>query len=210
MRSRAANNGAAREPHARNDAPIRPQRDIRRLATRCGYALLFGIGALAIVGVPLNALYFQEGRHPAPFFATTAQVAEAPPSPPTRPAEITQPRPEPVKARPEPLRPAPTAAVVRVDNPRPQKQKGADTKKDPIAQLLGGDAKQKGPAESDVLFAQRALLRLGYVVRADGRMTGATRKAIEKFERDAGLPAKGEINPRLLARLAARAGLESE
>ncbi len=210
IRPRSANNGAAREPRARDVATARSPKDLRRLATRCGYALLFGVGALATVGVPLNALYFQEGRHPAPFFATTANVVEAPPSPPMRPAEIAQPRPEPVKARPEPMRPVQSTAVVRVDNPRQQKQKGLEAKKDPIAQLLGGDAKQKAPAESDVLFVQRALLKLGYVVRADGRMTGATRQAIEKFERDAGLPAKGEINPKLLARLATRAGLESE
>ena len=44
---------------------------------RTGYALLFGIGALTAIGVPLNALYFQDGRHPAPLFLTTALAPPA-------------------------------------------------------------------------------------------------------------------------------------
>jgi peptidoglycan hydrolase-like protein with peptidoglycan-binding domain len=58
-----------------------------------------------------------------------------------------------------------------------------------------------------VLFAQRALLKLGYVVRADGMLSSATRQALEKFERDIGLPAKGQITPKLLRQLAARSSL---
>jgi hypothetical protein len=212
LHPRAAIDRSAREARPRSVAPEKPRKDFTSLAKGGGYTLLFGVGAIAVIGVPLNALYFQDGRHPAPFFVTTAQVAApAPTAPPTRSAEIAAPRPEPAKTRPEPARPAATNAVARVDPPKPQKQKPVEaTKKDPIAQLLGSDAKPKGPAESDVLFAQRALLKLGYVVRADGRMTDATRQAIEKFEHDAGLPAKGALTPKLLARLAARAGLESE
>ena len=212
LQPRAAIDRSARESRARNAGPEKPRKDFRSLMKSGGYALLSGVGAIAIIGVPLNALYLQDGRHPAPFFVTTPQTsAPAPTVPPTRPAEIAAPRPEPAKTRPEPTRAAAANAVARVDPPKPQKQKSVEaTKKDPIAQLLGSDAKPKEPAESDVLFAQRALLKLGYVVRADGRMTDATRQAIEKFEHDAGLPAKGALTPKLLARLAARAGLESE
>jgi len=201
-----------RKPRARSSATEKPRRDVTRLARGGGYALLFGVGAIATIGVPLNALYFQDGRHPAPFFARAAKIAEPePPAPPTRPAEIAAPRPEAAKTRQEPARPATPISAARVDPPKPPRQKPVEPpRKDPIARLLGSDAEAKGLAESDVLFAQKALLKLGYVVRADGRMTDATRKAIEKFEHDAGLPAKGALTPKLLARLAARADLESE
>ncbi len=198
-----------RKPRTCGAAPDKPGRDVTRLVRGGGYALLFGVGAIATVGVPLNALYFQDGRHPAPFFVTSPKISE--PTPPARSAEIAAPRPEAAKTRQESARSTAPISAARVDPPKSQKQKPVETpKKDPIAQLLGSDAKAKGPAESDVLFAQKALLKLGYVVRADGRMTDATRKAIEKFEHDAGLPAKGAVTPKLLARLAARAGLESE
>lgn len=201
--------GRTRKPRAQSAAPEKPRRDVARLARGGGYALLFGVGAIATIGVPLNALYFQDGRHPAPFFTTATQIPGS--TPPTRSAEIAAPRPEAPQTRQEPARSVTPISAARVDPPKPQKQKPVEPpKRDPIAQLLGGDAKAKGPAESDVLFAQKALLKLGYVVRADGRMTDATRKAIEKFERDAGLPAKGALTPKLLARLAARADLESE
>ena len=83
-------------------------------------------------------------------------------------------------------------------------------KHDPIAELLKGPAKPKTPAESDVLMAQEALLKLGYVVRADGKFTKATQKAIEKFEHDNGMPVKGALTTKVGAMLANRAGLQSE
>lgn len=59
-------------------------------------------------------------------------------------------------------------------------------------------------------MAQQALLKLGYVVRADGKFNKATQQAIEKFENDNGLPVKGALTSKIGALLASRAGLESE
>lgn len=61
------------------------------------------------------------------------------------------------------------------------------------------------PESSDVLAAQRALQRLGFVIRPSGVFDATTRQAIAQFERDHKMPARGELTPtvkRELARLA--------
>lgn len=215
------------EPSApRRSAPAKaarkPAKPRKFSLKRTGYALLFGIGALTAIGVPLNALYFQDGRHPAPLFLTTAlalpatppavkpvtapQTAEAPATQIDAPKAKVETAHAPVKAenaRSESPAPAKIAAKTPVKTAEPAKH-------DPIAQLLNGPAKPKAPAESDVLMAQQALLKLGYVVRADGKFSAATRQAIEKFEHDHGLPVKGALTTKVAAQLATRAGLESE
>ena len=122
---------------------------------------------------------------------------------------------------------APTAgksAPAKADPPHT-----ADKKRDAIGLLIVGDppplkasvdkankadkadkaasADKTAPVDKNVLYAQRALLKLGYVVRSDGVLNGATRHALEKFEGDAGLPVKGRITPKLLQQLAARSRL---
>ena len=215
------------EPSApRRSAPAKaarkPAKPRKFSLKRTGYALLFGIGALTAIGVPLNALYFQDGRHPAPLFLTTAlappatqpaakpvaapQTAEAPATQIDAPKAKVETAHAPVKAenaRSESAAPAKIAAKTPAKTAEPAKH-------DPIAQLLNGPAKPKAPAESDVLMAQQALLKLGYVVRADGKFSAATRQAIEKFEHDHGLPVKGALTTKVAAQLATRAGLESE
>lgn len=215
------------EPSApRRSAPAKaarkPAKPRKFSLKRTGYALLFGIGALTAIGVPLNALYFQDGRHPAPLFLTTAlappattpatkpiaapQTAEAPATQIDAPKAKVETAHAPVKAenaRSESATPAKIAAKTPAKTAEPAKH-------DPIAQLLNGPAKPKAPAESDVLMAQQALLKLGYVVRADGKFSAATRQAIEKFEHDHGLPVKGALTTKVAAQLATRAGLESE
>jgi len=57
-----------------------------------------------------------------------------------------------------------------------------------------------------VLAAQRALQRLGFVVRPSGVFDATTRQAVAQFERDHRMPARGELTPavrRELARLSA-------
>jgi peptidoglycan hydrolase-like protein with peptidoglycan-binding domain len=102
----------------------------------------------------------------------------------------------------------------------------ADKKRDAIGLLIVGDPPPAKPSadkankadkvasadktasvDKNVLYAQRALLKLGYVVRSDGVLSGATRQALEKFEGDAGLPVKGRITPKLLQQLAERSRL---
>ena len=63
------------------------------------------------------------------------------------------------------------------------------------------------PKNKSVIFAQRALAKLGYSLRQDGVHGGTTRQAIEKFERSNGLPVKGELSPKILRLLGARSGV---
>lgn len=208
---------------------------------RMGVLLLLGIGGLAFVGVPMNALFFQDGRHPAPLFSVRkpAPAAEAPeqqaatPTPPARPAAIDAARleaeivkPEAVKPEAAP-RPAPRAAAAKNDAAalkavimktepapvaKPEKKREAAARapasRDAIGALLGGgETAQAATPDRNVYFAQRALQRLGYVVKPDGKLGDGTRKAIENFARENGLPAKGEISPKLLKALGTRSGL---
>lgn len=214
-------------------------------AKRLGFLFSAGLLVVAGVGVPMNALFFQDGRHPSPLFAqatfksedskTELAKADTPKAdglksetpkapPPAAPAasarapSVASTRADPIAAaiesprldrsvaserapvaRPAPVRtdPAKTASVRH----EAKKPAAAEKKQDPIGKLIGGGAPQAEAAES-VLAAQQALLRLGYVVRANGVMSGATRQAIEKYERDNGLPATGKVTPKLLKKLA--------
>ncbi|NUJ78518.1 peptidoglycan-binding protein [Methylocystis sp. FS] len=210
-------------------------------AKRIGVMLILGIAAVAAIGVPMNALFLQDGRHPAPLFSSppsnTVLGATTPPA--RRPAVIESARIEreanvppratpkdPIASKIEKLDVAKSpdggkSAPANVDPPH-----ATDRKRDAIGLLIVGDpppikasadkankadkaasADKTAPVDKNVLYAQRALLKLGYVVRSDGVLNGATRHALEKFEGDAGLPVKGRITPKLLQQLAARSRL---
>ena len=55
--------------------------------------------------------------------------------------------------------------------------------------------------------AQRALQKVGYVVKPDGVFGSTTRVALEKFERDRGLPVTGQLSGRTVKQLAAQSGV---
>lgn len=185
---------------------------------RMGVLLVLGIGGLAAVGVPMNALFFQDGRHPAPLFSARPPAADkndvaAKPTPPARPSDIA------ARVESEPVKAEPTRAPAKTERARPEpartetnrtdigKSAGAEKKRDPIGQLLSGGAATTDGPDKNVLAAQKALLKLGYVLRADGVLGGGTRRAIEKFERDNGLPAKGELTPKIMRQITARSGV---
>jgi len=181
--------------------------------------------AVAAVGVPLNALFLQDGRHPAPLFQAQApetKLAGATPLPSQRPAAIASAKAQ-AAAKPEPAK---TEAAHAVEKPNdqigllldsgatksiPPKANGlkAPVAKTTIAKDVKAASKSE-PAAANVMLAQRALVRLGYVLHADGVFGGTTRQAIEKFERDNGMPAKGDLTPKILRRLAARSGLKAQ
>ena len=214
-----------------------------------GVTLILGIAAVAAIGVPMNALFLQDGRHPAPLFSSQPSSAvlgaPTPPARPARPSVIDSARSErdanlparlspkdPIASKLEKLDVAKSpdwskSAPAKADPPHT-----ADKKRDAIGLLLLGDPPpikasadkankadkaekaekaatddKAAPIDKNVLYAQRALLKLGYVVRSDGVLNGATRHALEKFEGDAGLPVKGRITPKLLQQLAARSRL---
>jgi hypothetical protein len=160
-------------------------------------AIVFlSFAALVAIGVPLNALYLQDGRHPAPLFhkATASPEPrahlETPPAPPPR-ALVEEPAPEAPAQKP--------AAASKAEPARPAEKRRGDA----IGALIG--APKSGESEKSIRAAQQALAKLGYAVQPDGMMGAATRRALEKFERANGLPAKGEIDSAVLRRLRAKA-----
>ncbi|WP_018267694.1 peptidoglycan-binding domain-containing protein [Methylosinus sp. LW4] len=176
---------------------------------RRGIVFLSLAGATAI-GVPLNALYFQDGRHPAPLFRAFAPEPRAPepraaaeaPTPPARPTAAAP-------AQPQSIQPAP---VVHAAAPKPvaKPEPARSEKRDAIGALLGNahkDAPKADEADKTVQATQRALAKLGYALHADGKMGGATRQAIEKYERDNRLPVTGEVTQKLLRKLQGQASV---
>lgn len=166
--------------------------------------LFLGFIALAAIGIPLNALYLQEGRHPAPLFRVNAPEGGVEPK--TANAPATQ-APLP-PARPATQASEPAAPAARQAAPKPEPARVE--KRDAIGALLDGGAHKSEAADKSVLAAQRALAKLGYAVRPDGVLGGATRQALEKFERDNGLLVKGELTPKVKRQLHARSGLPVE
>ncbi len=165
---------------------------------------VFGTAALAAIAVSftVNALFNQQGRHPAPLFQAQGEtVAPAPVAAPAQPAQLVAlppERPADLTAKKEPA-PAPAAAT-------PQGR-------DAIGDLLRGgvvttpQADPKQEQTRSVASVQRALNRLGYgPIKADGVYGSGTKLAIERFERDRKLPVTGEVSPRMLKELAAASG----
>lgn len=185
----------------------------RGKANKSAWARLFGgrrrgvafvsLIALAAIGIPLNALYLQEGRHPAPLFRINPPEASVEPK-----AHVAAPAPLP-PARPAIAAPTQAAPVVKPAAARSEPTHTQE-KRDQIGALLDGGAPKSEEADKNVLAAQRALVKLGYVLRPDGVFGSATRQALEKFERDSGLPVKGELTPKIMRQLHARSGVPTE
>lgn len=164
-----------------------------------------------LVGIGLNATMLQTARHPAPLFASAplAQkpaVAQAAPIPAPRPAELAS------VAPPALLRTAPAQPAARPATPVREATEATATKKnDPIAALLRGaepaPAATSQPGDAKVAAAQRALQKVGFVVKPNGVFGASTRQALEKFEGDHGLPVTGKLAGRTLKELAAQSGI---
>ena len=201
-----AREAAARKPRtavaAAVAAPAKPK--AKRFAwlprTFGGYVAILFVAAL--VGVVVNAVGLQHERHPAPLFrhdpapppapAPTAVAAPAP-----APSALPSAEPQPA-AQGSPLD-APPTPVARPSNLSPTPSR----KTDPINDLLHGASASDGG--KDLAAAQRALIKLGYDLHADGVMGGDTLRALHEFEKSHGLPASSEITPKLLAKLNAAA-----
>ena len=160
-----------------------------------------------LIGIGVNATYFQNARHPAPLFATAPEKlapqkpvsVAATPLPAPRPADLAVASlPAPRTAAPMPLRPP--VQLTQAETPAP--------KRDPIAALIKGDPQaDSAPANPKIAAAQRALQKVGFVVKPDGVFGAGTRQAIERFERDRGLPVTGELAGRTVRELAAQSGV---
>jgi hypothetical protein len=90
---------------------------------------------------------------------------------------------------------------------RPETKKLEAKKPDAVAALLrDGDTVGSITPTPRLASAQRALAKLGYDVKTDGVTGPSTRIAIEKFERQQGLPVTGALNSRTLRKLAIASG----
>ena len=211
-----------REALARSDLDftvVDDERDDRRdgQVTRLPKILrIASIGTACVMGgvILVNALYMQDRKHPAP-------LLRAPEPPPVAEA-VQTPLPAPrivstIAASPA-LAPASkptgrdaigdeikrmssaTAAPERKEISKPAPIAPEKSQGDAIASLIGGSST---PAQ-DVLAAQKALVRLGYVLRADGVAGATTKQAIEQYEKDNKRPVRGELTPKLAKELAQR------
>lgn len=175
-----------------------------------------------IAGILVNALILQKTRHPAPLFARATPVrgvkeisiAETSPPPAPRPApHAAAALPTSDKAAGSPPLEKPAAGRLRQTPAAPAGDAVEARQHDPISQLLKAPPAHEPQAAAapapnkSVLAAQRALVKLGFVLKTDGVAGTTTRQAIERYERDRKLPVRGEVTPGLLRRLSAESGV---
>jgi hypothetical protein len=184
---------------------------------RIAGALLVGLA----VAIAVNALELQTARHPAPFFGRTATLppalpAETVPTPVPTPAPADMPR-DTTPVAPVPTAPATAAPMAAPTDPLGQFIRQGEAapahrstaplpaaRPDAISQLLRRSAETPAAPQqpSRTVFAvQRALVKLGFVLKADGIEGDATRKAIIQFETDHHLPPRGDLSARLVRAL---------
>lgn len=136
------------------------------------------------------------------------------------PVESAKPGHDPIAKLLKSESPAPGEAGVETDKTKPSPHRhmhegsvageARPAAHDSIAQLLKSSPSQEASAEArprTVLAVQRALVKLGFVVRPDGQMGAVTRHAIEQYERDHSLPIEARLTSQLLHRLAAETGI---
>jgi hypothetical protein len=178
----------------------------------------FGIGAVCVValgGIAFNALSLQKIRHPAPLFVHAPQARAANDLVGTdldaAPTPVPAPGPEPLAPNHEDA-PIAKPAAAAASNPHATPVAPDVAPRDAISQLLLGKAPEAEPPQAPalstkaVLVAQRALVKLGYVLKADGVVGATTRQAIERYERDHHRNSDGELTPAILRRLSDASG----
>mgnify|MGYP006285041487 CR=1 FL=1 len=164
-------------------------------------------------GIAANALFFQTARHPAPIFAgpviARPMQQQAAPVPPPVPRQAEAPMPSNAIAKLIDA-PAPAASVAPIVAPQtmqaPAQTRSSAAPKDQIGALIGGLV-DDGQDPARVMAVQKALVKLGYVVRPDGVMGNGTRQALQMFEQSRKLTVTGELTPRTLRELGAQSGI---
>jgi Putative peptidoglycan binding domain len=177
--------------------------------------LATGFFVATATAILLNALVWQRTRHPAPLFLRAAPAAPAKEPtiarliavPPAQP----QPAVTPIQAHDKPVE-KPPLEMPAGGHPR-QTRVNSPPPRDEIIQLLkvpparpNTEAAAPAAHRKSVLAAQRALVKLGFVLNPDGVAGAATRQAIRRYERDHGLPVHGEVTPALSRQLSAELG----
>ncbi len=218
--ARIDNDFVLSEPKRKGGKPATAFSFLRRPKQAADFAakyvnlIIAGIFAALLTTVLVNALAWQKTRHPAPLFGHTLPIEarlepKAPdlrnetPVPVARPAQQVVPESAAVS---EPAANVPHGHDLMAEAAQLSSQRPA-APRDPIAQLLKSPAVE---SSKTVLAAQRALMKLGYVVKPDGVMRPATRLALEQFEREHSLPPHGSLSPKVLRELSAESGIAIE
>lgn len=206
-----------------HDALLRILRFARHAAdypNRIAGTVLVGL----VIAIFVNALVLQQSRHPAPLFgrsiAFPLPAARVPAAEKSRAASAPA---GPAQASRDAIGQFLQSGAIRRSLGEPTKATGpraavkegtAEAKpapsRDPISQLLKSDAAPAPDQSKTVFAAQQALMKLGFVLKPDGLDGGATRQAVEQFERDRGLPVNGELSPKILHLLSAESGIAIE
>ena len=135
--------------------------------------------AAAMLTILVNALFLQQGPHPAPIFATRSFAAPA-----AQPSSSSS-------SKGDRLVPARAPALPSAATP---------ARRDPIAELIA-------PSKPHLLAIQRALAEFGYgQIKPTGVNDRETQAAIEQFERTHNLPVDGQITDRFVHELAGMTG----
>ena len=162
-------------------------------------------------GIAANALFFQTAHHPAPIFAGPViarpmqqQAAPVPPPVPRQAEVAPAPSNAIAKLIDAPVAAPPVAAVAPAAPSAPARSTAQP--KDQIGALLGGLV-DDAVDPSRVMAVQKALVKLGYVVKPDGVMGSGTRQALQMFEQSRKLTVTGELTPRTLRELGTQSGV---
>jgi hypothetical protein len=164
-----------------------------------------GFAAVVAIGVPVNALFLQDGRHPAPIFQKAVSLLALP----SAPQQVRSAAPQGESAKQQHASASKSEAAA-TETTRIEAAKPSEKGRDPISRLLEGSSNHSANADDKnktVLAAQRALAKLGFALHQDGVFGGTTRQAIEKFERANGMPVTGELSPKIRRLLSARTGI---
>ena len=179
-------------------------------------AVFFVATAAAIL---LNALVWQRTRHPAPLFARAAPAAPAKEltiaGMSAVPASRPQPAVTPIQLHDKPVE-KPPLEMAAGGHSR-QNRITSSPPHDGISQLLKAppapparpttEAAVSAAPSKLVLAAQRALVKLGFVLTPDGVAGATTRQAIEHYERDHGRPVRGDLSRAIMRQLSAETGI---
>jgi len=181
--------------------------------------LAAGFFVATAAAILLNALVWQRTRHPAPLFARAAPAAPAKEPTIAGMSAVPESRPQPAVT---PIQPQdkqvekPPLELPAGGHPR-QTRITSSPSHDGISQLLKAppaaparpttEAAVSAAPSKLVLAAQRALVKLGFVLTPDGVAGATTRQAIEHYERDHGRPVRGELSRAIMRQLSAETGI---
>jgi hypothetical protein len=199
----------------------RAARALRQRGRCFGPYLVFGFFAATFTVILFNALVWQKGHRSGPLLFSHALPAVSGKGPKNAPANETAAAKHGPPAPAQDEAPKGSAEKGLQELPQARANVAPPALRDQISEILQAtepaaalppakptaDAPQALAPSKAVLKAQRALVKLGFVLKPDGVPGNATRQAVARFERDHGLPVRGELTPALMRRLSTEAGI---